>query len=1677
MSQLPKWAQRILYIFGTLLILWLIVYIAFRTPAVQSYLTGLVEDKVSNMLNTKVSLGGIDIDFLDQIVLEEVYVEDQQGDTLLYSGKLDVAFDPWAAVSKTISIDHVIIANTYINLYQKKGTDSLNFEFIPEAFASDTTTQTQQDTTSSSWSFQANELLLSGIRFDYEADSTVMNLALNKLNLLFDKISLDEQLISASELDIDGLAFSMQVPASPDTTTAAPAQQQETDTTDSNVINPSGFTFALDEILIANSEIGYQVGQVNQDTSQQMNFENLALTDIQLEVENVEVGAKTVSLDLPLLAFVESNSGFQLQELAAQVNMNMPSIALTLNELRTGHSELNGSIDYSMRLAETTAELMNSISLKSDLNSTILGLEDVSYFSDALSAYPALSEMNAELSWQIDMQDGQGVMDRMELSLADKANLLAEASFRDLSALDSTVSGSPYFDFNLNEFATDYAFLSSLLDDSTAQYFNTLQQKRLSLNAQARGTLEDIKGNLNLQTGIGRLLADGSYQVSESNANISANLDANQLDLKAVMLALGNPDSVAQDYGNLTMTADIDAVQSYGQDTSFSSLNASLLVKNLGYKGYQYEGLKVNAQKNYDDIQATIDYADSLLQMHADAQASLKGEESQYALDMNIENLNLFRLNLLQDSIIINNTRLRAEAKGNTVDNIVGSFKVTESSIIKDEETFNLDSLVLVAENTGSSRTINFYSDYVNAGISGQFSLERLPKAIQDFRQYYMSAYQAPLNDVDTINTDETNQELFINFEIKDTPVLARAFAPSLNVAQPIKANAYFNSDRKKLTFRFYAPNVIYENYSVDSLLLTAQTSEKAIKFNTKSDFIRLGGLTIPEVALRGDFSGVAQDSLQEDKQRLFATEVDMNLKIGAEDAPYRLDLNTVLSSKQDTISISLDESELVLEQKPWQLSPSTRILYAANYLEIDSFYLKQENQVIEVSTNNQEGNTNLQLIIDQLALGPLLASIDLDDFMIDGTLNTQASFQNLFKQGDLESQLTINDLKVRDTPVGTLELHANGKGLAAPQTEEPLQIEVGLSGSTNELVMEGNYRLDSGYFDFDIDMQRFQLEPWQTFMQEYVEDLQGVLKADLELKGTPSDPSLTGNFTFADEVSLIPTITGAQYYINNQTLEFNGQELLFSEFTILDSARTEATLDGSINFANVANPIMDLTFNTDDFLFVSSESYQNESFYGRAVASASMEIQGESNDLRVTGDAEVNEGTDMTIAMVDEAEEASMAEYIHFIDATRNAFEEADPVASENRDSTKVNSRSDSLRNQAVAITGLSVATDINISPEAQLTIVIDPVNGDMLTVSGEADLNVNMSPTGDMNMQGTYIIQNGQYVLTFAQFIKKEFNIREGSTLSWNGDPANARFDITAVYTAETTLEGLLSSGIRTEIMDSGGGSYVTTRQPVNVVMNISGELAEPELNFDIEIPELTASGSSVIMIQNIVDRMQQDETQLYKQVFSLIVLNRFLPVEGGFGSGGGSTLTTVNQNIDNSVSRLLSSTLTGLSEDYLGGVQINMNIESNDLQAQNTALADRDLDVALSKQFFNDRLTISAGGMTSLNTNSSAGGGSNEFYGEFEVLYRLDARGNLNVRIFQESERDIFTNDVDLQQGISLTHQKAFDEFFANNDQVLQSAPQPEDKEESDEGEENKEKKDSTALDNAQRRKKKN
>ena len=183
----------------------MIIRIALWLPPVQNFITGKISEILEGQIGTPVSLEGVDIHWLDAVEIYGLYLEDQQQDTLLYLGHLQVKIEPWALLSKTLTVEQLRIQNTYINIYEVPENDSLNFAYLSEAFASADTTAQPTDTTSSGFTVEAHQLSLNNIRVDFSADSIEAHLALGELTLLMETLGLEEQHIQAEELSIDVL--------------------------------------------------------------------------------------------------------------------------------------------------------------------------------------------------------------------------------------------------------------------------------------------------------------------------------------------------------------------------------------------------------------------------------------------------------------------------------------------------------------------------------------------------------------------------------------------------------------------------------------------------------------------------------------------------------------------------------------------------------------------------------------------------------------------------------------------------------------------------------------------------------------------------------------------------------------------------------------------------------------------------------------------------------------------------------------------------------------------------------------------------------------------------------------------------------------------------------------------------------------------------------------------------------------------------------------------------------------------------------------------------------------------------------------------------------------------------------------------------------------------------------
>ena len=103
----------------------------------------------------------------------------------------------------------------------------------------------------------------------------------------------------------------------------------------------------------------------------------------------------------------------------------------------------------------------------------------------------------------------------------------------------------------------------------------------------------------------------------------------------------------------------------------------------------------------------------------------------------------------------------------------------------------------------------------------------------------------------------------------------------------------------------------------------------------------------------------------------------------------------------------------------------------------------------------------------------------------------------------------------------------------------------------------------------------------------------------------------------------------------------------------------------------------------------MSSKSYDNEAFYGRAVASADLTIGGPTSEIAIEGDVSVDEGTNMTIALVSGPEEAAQAGFVNFVDVSE--FVKADTVL---QDSLALVSASPENESDSVALSGFTLST-----------------------------------------------------------------------------------------------------------------------------------------------------------------------------------------------------------------------------------------------------------------------------------------------------------------------------------------------------------------------------------------------
>jgi hypothetical protein len=413
----------------------------------------------------------------------------------------------------------------------------------------------------------------------------------------------------------------------------------------------------------------------------------------------------------------------------------------------------------------------------------------------------------------------------------------------------------------------------------------------------------------------------------------------------------------------------------------------------------------------------------------------------------------------------------------------------------------------------------------------------------------------------------------------------------------------------------------------------------------------------------------------------------------------------------------------------------------------------------------------------------------------------------------------------------------------------------------------------------------------------------------------------------------------------------------------------------------------IDFDINTNKLMVLNTTAANNPSYYGTAYASGNAGIYGFLDDIKMELNMKTNGGTYFYIPL-DGPSEVGNNDFIRFV-----SKDTIKPV----------------VKNKA---SNFSLDFNLEATKDAEVQLIFDEKSGDIIKARGDGFLNMKINSKGKFDMFGDYVLSTGDYLFTLEDFVTKKFEIQKGSSIKWNGNVYKANIDIVANYKQRASVKPLFPN--------DSLNNY-NKRFPVDCKLYMKDKLTSPDITFGIELPTIDETTRSAIK------SLLNDENELSRQFLSLLLFRSFVTPSSLSGSGGisagGAAVTTGSEMLSNKV----SSWLNGVTKD----IDIGVNYRPGG------TLSSDELDLALSKQLFNNRLSIDGNfGVANNNgtsTNASTKNNNNvNGLVDVTVEYKLSESGKYRVKGFNRGNdnTEAATSGGPYTQGVGIFYREEYE-----------------------------------------------
>ncbi len=1317
------------------------------------------------------------------------------------------------------------------------------------------------------------------------------------------------------------------------------------------------------------------------------NHSDFYLKDMYLAASDIHILGDQLIFDVDYFRYRESH-GFRLNHLSGNFSLGREQTYIRDFLFRTAYSDIH--MDLSAKYSNLAEKIFNwdDLELSLEIRPSKVWLSDIGHFvpqifgvSDTLQVSGTFEGSGSNITaYALDIAGGRD------------SRFLGDIRITGIDHINTAE-----IDIHIDELR------SSIHDITMVQLPKSWQQNSIDLPAylfklgdvlfsgKINGGFNNFNAAGRMETDIGWLKGDMLFFKDDKDhfLQYQGSLDAENFNLG---ILFQEEDLL----GKVNMNTEIHG-QGFTIDDLFLEISGN--IEALEVLDHNYQNLKLEGNFMQQKFSGAFFLDDPNMFLDFRGTIDFNDPVPLFDFQTNIDQARLSSLNIFQrDSFYesVHSADLLINARASSLDDLEGVIRIRdivyeEYSLLEDNPAayafrYATDSIFI--SNTlwaDSIKHLRVRSDILDANLHGSFHLAGLGEAFRRVLLYYLPALNLENNRND--KRADLIQDITFDLSFKDTQTLSDLFLPVISISDGSWVNGTFNTATKRLDIEAAAETLKVAGRDFVNWKLAGTGQNGKFLVNSHIDRLMLSdSLFMNHVDIKAGFFEDAADIFVEWNPEDKINSGHLHIK------------SQILGPNR--YQIRFLPSQAYIDGDLWQMNVDNEILIDPKRIEIRQLKIYYKDQFFYadgVLSEDPADRIMLSFADFDVSYSELLMRSQ--NFQFAGLMNGYVNFSGLYQSPSIATELFVSDFAFNHIMLGDLEVAS-----VWDELNEAFKVDASITnhveeGVTQPLIVSGFIKPSSDDHNFDLDLQlnNKPMSVWGRYMENFAENFHGFATGNLRMDGPFHSPELSGRAKVERAGIYIPYLNVTYYF--DDDVEIGKSFFRFDNLKLRDSLNNKATLSGDIMHQVFKDFALDLRINPDRMMIFNTGSMPQDFYYGTAFLTGLAHIHGPANDITMDISARTNRGTNVNLPL-NYGGEVRENHFISFV--SREETHEGPLFIFPE------------LRGQ------LTLNFDLEVTPDADVYMFFDTRFGDIIRARGTGNLKLEVSPQGAFNIYGDYVIEDGEYIFSLQNIINKRFRIEQGSSVRWTGDLNDADVDLRAAYRLRTSLYDLLVG----QGVDDATAEVYRRRIPIETILILKDKLFNPVITFDIQVPGGDEN------TRELIQRVITTDQEMNRQVFSLLVLNRFMPTtpdqyNTALGYGVGSTSSEL-------LSNQLSNWLSQISSDF----DIGVNYRPGD------ELTSQELELALSTQLFDDRVMID--GNFGVAGNQTATGhatqSTSQIIGDVNVEVKITPDGKLRVKAFNRSNTfDIINTNSPYTQGVGLFYRREFDnitELFRRN-----------------------------------------